>query len=130
MIKQVSLLLLFDKDKRILFQHRSKDMDNLPNYWAFFGGHIEEGETPEQALVRESEEELEYTPKNPRLAMTQEFEHENIQYKKYVYMEEYDNSKLVQHEGQAMGWYNLDETKNLKMIFHDREVIEFIKSKY
>ncbi len=130
MIKQVSLLILFDKDKRILLQHRSEDQEGLPGYWAFFGGHIENGETPEQALLRESEEELEYMPENPRLVMTQDFMHDNIRHRKYVYLEEYNNSKLVQHEGQAMGWYHLGEIQKLKMVDHDREVIDYIKNKY
>lgn len=33
-----------------------------PGYWAFFGGHLEPGETPEIALKRELEEEIGYVP--------------------------------------------------------------------
>lgn len=131
MSRNVSLILLFDKDKRILLQHRSNDAKRLPDFWGFFGGGIEKDETPEQTLVRESKEELDYTPQNPRLIMTQEFEYKEVKNKKYIYMEEYDPSiKLNQGEGQAMDWFTLDETKNLKMIDHDREVIEYIKNKY
>ncbi|CAG9620365.1 8-oxo-dGTP diphosphatase MutT [Sutcliffiella rhizosphaerae] len=36
---------------------RSPDM-SLANYWEFPGGKIEKGESPEQALVREFEEEF------------------------------------------------------------------------
>jgi 8-oxo-dGTP pyrophosphatase MutT (NUDIX family) len=33
-----------------------------PGHWAFFGGHIEPDETPEQAVWREIKEEIGYTP--------------------------------------------------------------------
>ncbi len=131
MSRNVSLIILFDKDKRILLQHRAKNAERLPDFWGFFGGGIEKGETPEQALVRESQEELDYTPRKPRLLMIQNFEHQNDKNIKYVFAEEFDNNIILhQSEGQAMGWYSLEETKALKMVDHDRVVIEFIKGKY
>ena len=58
MRRDVSLIILYNKDKRMLLQHRAKDAPRAPDFWAFFGGGIDEGETPEEALVRESMEEL------------------------------------------------------------------------
>lgn len=47
---------------RFLMQLR----DNIPGivypgYWAFFGGHVELGETPLEAVKRELQEEISYT---------------------------------------------------------------------
>lgn len=61
-------LLLENKDGKLLFQLR----DNNPKIpyadcWGTFGGHIEAGETPEQAIIREVKEELGYTLVNPTL---------------------------------------------------------------
>ncbi len=49
--------LLVDRG-RILLARRSADRSRYPSTWSFPGGHVEEGETPEQALLRELEEEI------------------------------------------------------------------------
>lgn len=60
-IPQVAIVILY-QDHKYLMQLR----DNIPNLaaagcWGLFGGHLELGETPEIALVREVKEEIDYT---------------------------------------------------------------------
>lgn len=60
-IHHVAIAILY-RDNKFLMQLR----DNIPTivypgYWAFFGGHIEPGETPEVAVRREVLEEINYT---------------------------------------------------------------------
>jgi 8-oxo-dGTP diphosphatase len=58
-MKQVAMVLLFDGANRLLIYLRdNKPGIPFPNCWDFFGGHVESGETPEQAMVREVKEEL------------------------------------------------------------------------
>ena len=58
-MKQIAMVLLFDRHNRLLIYLRDdKPEIPFPNQWDFFGGHVEEGETPEEALVREVKEEL------------------------------------------------------------------------
>lgn len=58
----VAIAILY-RDNKFLMQLR----DNIPTivypgHWAFFGGHIEAGENPEEGLKRELLEEIGYKP--------------------------------------------------------------------
>lgn len=58
-MKQVAQMLLFDRDNRLIIYLRDdKPEIPFPNHWDLIGGHVEAGETPEQALVREIKEEI------------------------------------------------------------------------
>jgi len=131
MARNVAIIILYDQDKKILLQHRAEDAERLPGYWAFFGGGIEAGETPEQAVKRETLEELNYTLKNPRLIMKQDFLSKDETNEKHVFVEEFDPSKKITlGEGQNFGWFHLSEINKLKIIDHDIEVLKYIKDKY
>lgn len=64
-VAQIAQVLLFDGGGRLLIYLRDdKPEIPFPNHWDLFGGHLEAGETPEQALVREVREELGITLKD------------------------------------------------------------------
>lgn len=123
-VRDVSLFILYTPTGHILLQHRTHDAFRLPNYWAFFGGGIEQGESPTEALAREVLEELSYKVQNPHFLMAQTVRDEEDVNTKYVFVEPYRDQPLQLGEGQAMGWFSPDETQGLKMIEHDRAVIE------
>lgn len=58
---------LIDTDGRILIAQRPEGK-SLAGMWEFPGGKVEEGETPEQALIRELNEELGIETKETCLA--------------------------------------------------------------
>jgi 8-oxo-dGTP diphosphatase len=58
-LKQIAQVLLFDRDRRLVIYLRDDNPEiPFPNHWDLLGGHLEDGETPEQALVREIKEEI------------------------------------------------------------------------
>jgi 8-oxo-dGTP diphosphatase len=60
--------IIFENDKGefLLYLRDGKPGIPFPYHWDLFGGHIEEGETPEEALIREVKEELDYDLKEFR----------------------------------------------------------------
>ena len=127
-VRNVSVLGLYNDKKEILLQHRSKDAKRLPDHWAFFGGGIEQGETPEQALARESIEELEYRVMKPQRLYIQKFTFEGSVNTKYVFVERYDPSQtLIQHEGLEMGWWKFSDLDKLLIIDHNRLALSKIQ---
>ena len=63
---------LLKQGDRVLLGHRSPQRRRFPDAWAFPGGHVEPGEAPGAALVRELKEELDVVitaPTGPPLAV-------------------------------------------------------------
>jgi len=119
-----SVLILYNDEEEVLMQHRREDRDVLPGYWGFFGGKIEEGESKEEALLREIREELQYTPQDPRFLTSYFVKREEGAMTLHVFVEHYDASqKLNQQEGQGMDWIDLDGMDNFKMPAHDKEIL-------
>jgi 8-oxo-dGTP diphosphatase len=69
MAVEVALAML-QRDGRWLMQLRD-DIPNIvaPGCWGLFGGHLDPGETPEQALRRELLEEISWQPLTLELVM-------------------------------------------------------------
>jgi 8-oxo-dGTP diphosphatase len=63
----VTAAALVDSDGRVLIAQRPQGK-SLPGLWEFPGGKVEAGETPEDALIRELEEELGISVKRACLA--------------------------------------------------------------
>ena len=126
-VRDVSVFILYTSSGHILLQHRTDDAFRLPGYWAFFGGGIEQGENPTEALRREIREELSYEVQGPKFFLAQKVRDEENDITKYVFVEQYQDQPLQLGEGQAMGWFSPDETHGLKMIDHDRFVVEQVR---
>ena len=127
---RASSIILYNKDKKILLQHRSDDAPHAPGKWGFFGGGIEENETPLEAVKRGCFEELNYKLKNPKLILEKKI---YLLFKQYIFIEEYDESKkLILNEGKEMRWFDFKEIGNFDIIPFVKKIIgearEIIKS--
>jgi 8-oxo-dGTP diphosphatase len=115
-MKRIAQVLLFDRDRKLLIYLRDDKPDiPFPNHWDFFGGHVEEKETPEDALVREVKEELGIELPEwqffSRYECTQGDVYPNI---KYIYRANIDKrpAELVLSEGQKLTSIAMEERLN------------------
>jgi len=124
------VIILYDNNQKILLQHRTSDAPILPDYWAFFGGGIQNNETPIEAVKRETLEEVNYKLKYPILYKETEFIIDDKKGYMYIFLEKLlapkDSLKL--NEGQNWGWFSENEIDALKMIDFDRKLLKEIFS--
>ena len=124
MFRRVALIIFYDKQGRILLQNR-KEISKYGEEWGYFGGGIEEGETPEQALIRETKEELNFDLKKYTFIGIIKTEDQRGIIERHVFISPLPNMKLFdQREGKSMQLFSLEEAKKVKSVFGDDQVIK------
>ncbi len=96
------------------------DRKNKPYGWACVAGHVDEGETPEEALVREVKEESGLDLIEYKLLFEELLDNECKRGAKKHYWYVYDckssgSLKFNDKETNAIGWINIDRIKELKL---------------
>jgi len=112
-----AIILENDEGKFLLYLRDNKPDIPFPDHWDLIGGHIEEGETPEEALLREVKEELdldlkEYTFYRKYECLTGDA-YENI---KYIYFGKINLpiEKVTLLEGVRPQYFSKEEIPNVK----------------
>lgn len=108
---------IIKKDNKYLMVDRLKP----PFGFACLAGHVDEGETPEQALIREVKEESNLEVKKYKLLI-----HEFLEWNEcsrgimghdwFVYECKVEGeTKLKEDEAKKISWYSLEEIKKLNL---------------
>ncbi|AIW14953.1 8-oxo-dGTP diphosphatase MutT [Vibrio tubiashii] len=88
--------IIFNQDKSQVFITKRPDDKHKGGFWEFPGGKVEQGETIEQAMVRELEEEVGITTTEQALFEHLEFDYPDKSLK-------FDFMTVTQFEGQPYG---------------------------
>jgi 8-oxo-dGTP diphosphatase len=121
MTKKIDLLLvvavaLIDADNRVLIAQRPEGKA-LAGLWEFPGGKLDVGERPEQALIRELQEELGITVKEPCLAPLTFASHayDDFHLLMPLYICRRWEGTAIPCEGQNLAWVRANKLRDYPM---------------
>jgi isopentenyl-diphosphate delta-isomerase len=97
------------------FVKQSSDRQDPDQYVSPIGGHVGSGETADDALIRECQEECGFSPTNFELVGSTIYNREVIGRKEnhlfLVYKIAFDGDPVLNHESVGFKWFSVDEMK-------------------
>jgi len=112
-----AIILENDKGEFLLYLRDNKPDIPFPDHWDLIGGHVEEGETPEEALIREVKEEIDIDLKDYTF------------YKKYECLtgDAYENIKYIYYGKINLPIEEITLLEGVRPQYFSREEIPDIK---
>ncbi len=95
--------------------------------WEFPGGKIEPGESPEEALRREIQEELDTLVSVDRLLTTVDYDYPAFHLHMQCYLCHVQEGNLRLLEAEAARWLSTEELEAVEWLPADRDVVKLLQ---
>lgn len=125
-MKTVKVVAAVIRDGKRIFATQ-RGYGEFKDGWEFPGGKIEEGETPEAALKREIEEELDTEIQVNNLLDTIEYDYPNFHLSMKCYWCTVLSGDLILKEAEDAKWLTKETMDSVDWLPADREIIDNIK---
>ena len=125
---EVVAALVWDKDKFMICQRPAHKARAL--LWEFVGGKVEPGETKEQALIRECQEELAVTLSVGSVFMDVVHEYQDITVHLTLFNATISKGIPQKLEHNDIQWITVEEIDSYNFCPADEEILEAIKHHY
>ena len=108
-------MIYVNSNKKILLQRRAENKSQAPGMWAFTGGSALSGESSAEACVRETEEELGFTPDMEKAELIVSYARPDAFVDVYLLKCDIDadDMKLQAEEVAEVKWFSSEEVERL-----------------
>lgn len=121
----ISTAAIVVQEGKVLVLRRSSG--SIAGSWEFPGGKVDSGESPEQALQRELQEELGVESRVREELARAFFVHRNRRFELRAFRVDLDGTAFVLTDHDAVQWLRLDEIDGVSLADSDRKLLSTLK---
>lgn len=131
---RISKIILFQGEKFLLQLRDNKPNVDYPNTWSLIGGCIDSNETPREAIIRETGEEISLKLDKVNLVSSKvkTADKDGVEFEENIFSAELpcDINKLTLNEGREIKLFTLNDLDriNIRPVFKN-VIINFARSK-
>lgn len=115
--------IITDKDGRILIARKKKGK-SLEGYWEFPGGKIEDGESPEESLVRELKEEMDIDIKVVEYFAENIHNYDETTIRLIAFFAELQKGNITLKDHDMYNWVDINDLKDFCFAPADIPLVE------